>query len=357
MRHDHGGNLRALAAAAGVPEGQILDFSASINPLGLSPRVEAAIRSAIPRVIHYPDPEAALLQSALASYHGLSSDCVLVGNGSTELIYLLARALAPRRALILHPAFSEYEAALELAGSRVERLILAEADGFLPQRSPLISKLAGQELVVLANPGNPTGSLMPAGDLQSLAAASHEAGAVLVADEAFVDFVEEASLKRSLDRFPRLLVLRSLTKFFALPGLRIGYALASPELLGRLRPWKEPWSVNLLAEAAGAAALEDRGYQENSRSLIPSWREALSTGLQKFGALQVFPGAANYLLVKLLDESWTAPALRSALLREGIAIRDCSSFPGLGPQFFRVAARRPEEIQTLLGALERLLGI
>ena len=124
MRHDHGGNLRVLARAAGIPEGQLLDFSASINPLGLSPRVETAIKSAIPKVIHYPDPEAAALQSALASYHGLSPDCVLVGNGSTELIYLLARALAPRRALILHPAFSEYEAALELAGSGIEHLIL-----------------------------------------------------------------------------------------------------------------------------------------------------------------------------------------------------------------------------------------
>ena len=356
MRRDHGGNLRALARAAGIPEGQLLDFSASINPLGLSPRVEAAIKSAIPRVIHYPDPEAALLQSALASYHGLSSDCVLVGNGSTELIYLLARALAPRRALILHPAFSEYEAALELAGARIERLILAEASNFFPDLSTFGSNLAGHELVVLANPGNPTGSLFPAHDLQNLAAAAQEAGALLVVDEAFIDFAEEASLKRSLGRFPRLLLLRSLTKFFALPGLRIGYGLASPELLGRLRPWKEPWSVNALAGAAGAAALEDRGYQENSRSLIPSWREGLSTGLQKFAALQVFPGAANYLLVKLLDESWTARAFGSALLREGIAIRDCSSFPGLGPQFFRVAVRRPEENRILLGALEHFLG-
>ncbi len=356
MRHDHGGNLRALARSAGIPEGRILDFSASINPLGLSPRVEAAIKSAIPRLIHYPDPEAVLLQSALARYHRLSSDCVLVGNGSTELIYLLARALAPRRALILHPAFSEYEAALELAGCRVERLILAEAEDFLPGLSAFISKLAERELVILANPGNPTGSLIPAGDLQGLATAAHEAGAVLVVDEAFVDFVEDASLKHSLDRFPWLLLLRSLTKFFALPGLRIGYALASPELLGRLLPWKEPWSVNGLAEAAGVAALEDRGYQETSRSLIPSWREALVTGLQKFGTLQVFPGTANYLLVKLLDTSWSAPALRSALLRGGIAIRDCSSFPGLGWRFFRVAVRGPEENQILLGALEHFLG-
>jgi threonine-phosphate decarboxylase len=178
----------------------------------------------------------------------------------------------------------------------------------------------------------------------------------LVADEAFIDFVEEASLKTSVDRFPGLLLLRSLTKFFALPGLRIGYGLASPELLVRLRPWQEPWSVNGLAEAAGLAALEDREYQTSSRLLVPRWREALATGFQKFEPVRVFPSAANYLLLKFLEPTLTAPRLRETLLNERIAIRDCSSFPGLGSAYVRLAVRRPEENQTLLRALETLLG-
>ena len=356
MRHDHGGNFRALALATGAPADQILDFSASINPLGLPPRAEAALRGAIPRVVHYPDPEATELQSALAGYLGLSPASVLVGNGSTELIYLMARALRPGRALILHPAFSEYEAALELAGARIERALLSPEDGFVLRPSLIRSRLAEQDLVVLANPGNPTGSLIPADDLLRLLGACHEAGVTLVVDEAFIDFVEEASLKSHLDRFPRLLLLRSMTKFFALAGLRVGYGLASADLLARLLPWKEPWSVNGLAQAAGLAALDDREYREASGLLVPRWREALATGLQKFEALRVFPGAANFLLVESLNESWSAPALGTALLKEGIAIRDCSSFPGLGPRFFRVAVRRPEENQTLLRALWALLG-
>lgn len=345
-----------MALAAGAPGNRILDFSASINPLGLSPNVEAAIRRALPRVVHYPDPEGARLQSALARYHGLPGNSVLVGNGSTELIYLLARALSPRRALIVHPAFSEYEAALELVGARIERVLLSQAEGFSIRSASLRARLAEQDLVMLANPGNPTASLSPTAELLGLVEACQEARVTLVVDEAFIDFVEEASLKRHLERFPRLLLLRSMTKFFALPGLRVGYALGSPDLLARLRSWKEPWSVNALAEAAGLAALEDRDYQASSRLLIPRWREALATGLEKFAPVRAFPSAANFLLLALRGPALSAPGLRAALLRERIAIRDCSSFPGLGPAHVRLAVRRPEENYTLLRALEDLLG-
>lgn len=355
MRHDHGGDLRALAAAAGVPPDQLLDFSASINPLGLSPRVAEAIRAALFSVVQYPDPIASALREALAAYHGLSPDQVLPANGSTELIYLVARALAPRRALILHPAFSEYEAALELVGAQLDHELLDEDHGFLPELPRLLPRLPGSDLVILANPNSPAGSLIPKPDLVTLVAAAQAAGAITVVDEAFVDFVEEASLKKELVHFPRLLLLRSLTKCFALPGLRVGYALGSSHLLARLSGWMGPWSVNALAEAAGIAALSDREYQESSRLLVPRWRENLQSGLQKFGALRVFPGVANYLLVRLPDPGLTAPVLRARLLKERIAIRDCSAFRGLGPAFIRLAVRRPDEQNVLLGAVERCL--
>ncbi|MBI4242106.1 MAG: threonine-phosphate decarboxylase [Candidatus Rokubacteria bacterium] len=355
MRHAHGGDLRRLAMAAGVTPERLLDFSASINPLGLSPAVEAAITEALPAVIHYPDPEAAALREALASYHGLSPEQVLPANGSTELIYLLTRALAPGRSLILHPAFSEYEAALELAGARLEHELLDEDHGFVPELPRLLPRLAGQDLVVLANPNNPAGSLIPKPTLLALAEAAHEAGATLVVDEAFIDFVEEASLKKELAHFPRLVLLRSLTKCFALPGLRVGYALASAELVARLSRWKGPWSVNALAGAAGIAALADREYQERFRLLVPRWREEFQGGLQRFGQLRVFPAVANYLLARLLDPGLSAPVLKARLLRERIAIRDCTSFRGLGPAFIRLAVRRPEEQALLLEALERCL--
>ncbi len=355
MRHDHGGHVRALAAAAGVAPDRLLDFSASINPLGLSPRVADAIRAALPSVVHYPDPTSSALREALAAYHGLSPVQVLPGNGSTELIYLLARALAPRHALILHPAFSEYEAALELVGTRLDHALLDEGHGFVPEVSSLAPRLAGHDLIILANPNNPAGSLIPMPDLLALVEAAEAGGAITVVDEAFIDFVEEASLKTALTRFPRLLLLRSLTKCFALPGLRMGYALGSPELLATLVRWKEPWSVSSLAEAAGIAALEDREYQERLRLLVPRWRVELQSGLERFGGLRMFPGSANYLLVRLLDRDLSAPVLRARLLRERIAIRDCSSFRGLGPAFVRLAVRHPAEHKILLEALEGCL--
>ncbi len=355
MRRDHGGDLRALAVTAGTSPDQLLDFSASINPLGLSPRVDAAIRAALPRVVHYPDPSAWALREALAAYHGLSPDQVLPANGSTELIYLLARVLAPRRALILHPAFSEYAAALELVGAQVDSVLLDEAHGFLPELSRLLPRLAGQDLVILANPNNPAGSLISKPDLLTLVEAAEAAGTTTVVDEAFIDFLEEASLKKDLPHFSRLLLLRSLTKWFALPGLRVGYALASPKVLSRLARWKEPWSVNALAEAAAIAALADEEYREKTRLLVARWREEFKSGLQRFGTLRVFPGVANYLLVRLLDRMLSAPELKARLLRERIAIRDCTSFRGLGAAYVRLAVRRPEEHEVLLNALQRCL--
>ena len=355
MRDDHGGHLRALAAAARAAPEELLDFSANINPLGLSPLVEEAIRTALPSVVHYPDPSASALGGALAAYHGLSHEQVLPANGSTELIYLLARALAPRRALILHPAFSEYEAALELVGAQVDHVLLDEAHGFLPELSGLLPRLAGYDLVILANPNNPAGSLISKPDLRALVGALEAAGASTVVDEAFIDFVEDSSLKQDLAQFPHLLLLRSLTKCFALPGLRVGYALACAELLARLGCWKEPWSVNALAEAAGIAALADRKYQASFRLLVPRWREDLRSRLEKFAQLRVFPGVANYLLVRLLDPGLTASVLKTRLLQERIAIRDCTSFRGLGPAFFRLAVRSPEQHTVMLDALERCL--
>jgi len=356
MKSDHGGNLRALAEASGFSPESILDFSANINPLGLSPRVAQAIRDAISSVAHYPDPEALRLRGALAAHHGLDADQVLSGCGSTELIYLIARALQPKRALILAPAFSEYGAALSSAGAHVEEFVLGEETGFLPDLSSLIPSLPGCDLLVLANPNNPTGSLIGLDALATIVQTCHRHGTMLALDEAFIDFVEESSAKRLLPAFPNLLILRSLTKCFALPGLRVGYLLASPDLLKQLIRFKAPWSVNSLGEAAALAALEDHEYQKQSVTLIRQWRQELADQLRTLPWLKVFSSCANYLMVKLVTQNLDAPTLRAWLLKKGIAIRDCSSFTGLGPAFFRIAVRTPRDNARLLTALKKLFS-
>jgi len=355
MRRDHGGNLRELLGAGDRPAGTMLDLSASINPLGASPQVIRALLEALPSITRYPDPEASALVEALSRYHGVPARHVVAGHGSTELIYLLARALAPRRALVVHPAFSEYEAALEPLGCEVERVVGTGDAGWIPPRDALLERVGQVDLVVLANPSNPTGAPAPPELLEELAAACAEARVSLVVDEAFIDFVEGRSLKSTVPRRPWLGILRSLTKFFALPGLRVGYALLGERLRERVEGWRQPWSVSALAEAAGIAALADSAYRAQTLRVVPAWRAALCAGLEGLGGLRVYPSVTNYLLVSIERPGLTAAALAAALLRDGVAIRSGASFPGLGANHVRIAVPRPEDQQVLFAALARRL--
>ncbi len=344
----HGGDVYHLARTLGVQVADLLDFSANINPLGPPVGVIEAIQGALARLVHYPDPRCLELRRDLARYHGLSPEEVLVGNGSTELIYLVVRALNPARALIVAPAFSEYQKALEVAGVSPAFYLTSEAAGFTLDRWP---EAGGAELVFLANPASPSGAWLPPERLLPWLAAWDAAGTFVVLDETFVDFVEEASVKHHLRDFPRLMILRSFTKFFAIPGLRLGYLLAAPELVARLAAVQEPWSVNILAQAAGRACLQDREYMAQTRSLTARERRYLFQGLQALPGVTPFPSAANYLLARLTLPGWTAPRLRHRLLARGIIIRDAGNFMGLDDRYFRVAVRRREDNDRLLAAL------
>jgi len=349
----HGGDVYEIARQLGVPLAELLDFSANLNPLGWPVSVAAAIQEALGQLVHYPDPRCLELRRDLAAYHGLAPEEILVGNGSTELIYLVARALGISRALIVAPAFSEYERALKAARLPFEFYLTSEAHAFTLSGSPTELKA---DLVILANPASPSGALLGPGELLPWLTHWQDSGALVLLDEAFIDFVEEASLKTHLRRFPRLLILRSFTKFFAIPGLRLGYILGAPEVLAGLEAVKEPWSVNTLAQAAGRACLKDKDFMERTRVLVSEERERLFQALRVFQGLKPFPGAANYLLVKLLLSGWTAGRLRERLLAYGLIIRDASNFVGLDERFFRVAVRRREENNRLLAALTDCLG-
>jgi threonine-phosphate decarboxylase len=349
----HGGDVYHLARALGVRVADLLDFSANINPLGYPPGVAEAVQAALPDLVHYPDRRCFELRQDLARYHGCDPEEVLVGNGSTELIFLVARALHPARALIVAPAFSEYQEALEAAGVPHEFHLTEEAEGFTLEGLP---EARGAELVFLANPASPSGVLLQPERLLSWLEYWDAAGVSVALDEAFIDFVEEASLKNSLRRFPRLIILRSFTKFFAIPGLRLGYLLAAPEMIARLTALQEPWSVNSLAQAVGRACLQDLDYMARTRSLVRAERQHLLEGLRALSGLTPFPGEANYLLVKITQPGWTAQTLRERLLPRGIIIRDASNFKGLDQRYFRMAVRRREDNDRLLAALAACLG-
>lgn len=356
MRADHGGNVRVLAEEAGLPAAAILDWSANINPFGLPPRVRAALLQGMESIVHYPDPDAINLRESLAAFHGLPRESVLVGNGETELIYLTAQAFRPKRALAVVPAFSEYAHALELVDCQIESFRLSEASSFLPDTDSVLSALEGCDALVLANPNNPTGSLIDPANLLTVVEACEERGIFCVLDEAFIDWVEPHSLKAHAARARNLLVLRSLTKFYALPGLRVGYAIGHADRIALLRRWQPTWSVNALAQVAGVAAIEDTNYREQSLEVIPRIREAFRSSLATINGIRVFPSEANFLLLKLTAPGWNGPTLRAALLAKGMAVRETSSFEGLGPLYLRVAVRLPEENARLVEVLKGLLG-
>jgi threonine-phosphate decarboxylase len=348
----HGGDVYHLARTLGVELADLLDFSANINPLGFPPGLTAAVQEALREIVHYPDRRCLKLRAALAAFHRLTPEEILVGNGSTELIYLAARALKPQRGLIVTPAFSEYEHALALARVPMAFHPTAESHHFTLQEIP---ELQPRDLVFLAHPASPSGVLLDPELFLRVAARVEAAEAYLLLDEAFVDFVEAASLKHHLSRFPRLMILRSFTKFFGIPGMRLGFLLGAPKLVARLSGAQEPWSVNTMAQAMGVACLADQDYMTRTRSLIAREREFLLHRLAALPGLSPFPSVVNYLLVKLTRPEMTAAVLRERLLAHRIVIRDASNFRGLDECFFRLAVRSREENERLLAALSQCL--
>lgn len=352
---NHGGTVFASARSLGIAPEELLDFSANINPLGPAPGVREAVCSGFEKVLHYPDRESFELRQALAGVHRVTIDNLVVANGSTELIYLLPRLLPGARGLIIAPAFSEYSRALAQAEWQTEHLILSPDDGFALSLGKLAEKLAeGFDLLFLCNPANPTGAILPLSVIREVQRLCRDAGTFLVLDEAFMDFREGESAKGLIAESGGGIVLRSMTKFFAIPGLRLGYGIGHVDVIRQCADQLEPWSVNTPAQIAGVASLADAGYRERTVRSVSTERAALAQGLADLPGLAPFPSAANYLLVEMRN-GFTAAELKSRLLDKRILIRDCSNYRGLDGRYFRVAVRSKEENRRLLDALGEVL--
>ncbi|HEY3366327.1 MAG TPA: threonine-phosphate decarboxylase CobD [Symbiobacteriaceae bacterium] len=354
MKDIHGGNIWAAARATGRPPGDWLDFSASINPLGAPPWVRAAARAALGQVAHYPDPECAGLASAAAARYGLDPACIRFGNGAAELIHLLVAALAPKAGLVLAPTFSRYAAALRQAGAAVTEL---DAWPDPPSAAALAGWMASAPdpaVIFLCNPNNPTGRLLPPELLQ---AALAQERVWVVVDEAFLDFVPGADSLLSLaGRHPRLVVLKSLTKLYAIPGLRLGWLAGPPGLVARLRQLQVPWSVNGPAAAAGLAALTgpESDWTERTQRAVVRGRATAFRRLAPLASwLQPQPSDCNYYLVRLTGVTGTT--LQERLLPHGILVRICSGFSGLSDEYLRLAVRPSGETARLANALAAVL--
>ncbi len=353
MEIEHGGNLTYLASVSGLPAENILDFSANINPLGLPEWFRSVVSAALGSVVNYPDPACTKLVAAIADRYAAEPGEVVVGNGSTEILHLIPRALGLGRAVIPVPCYSDYLSSAAHAGMQIETIVLEEREGFALDFDKLEAKLHGNELVYLCNPNNPTGVLHDSKALRRVA--SRNPSTLFLMDEAFGDFVEGME-SLTVGRPENVIVLLSLTKVYAIPGLRLGCAVADPSVVRKIRRMQPPWSVNTIAQAVGEAALRDIDYVERSRRLVREQRLSLEAELNSISALTVYPGTANFLLIRIDRTGFDAGLLAQRMLQEGIAIRVCDNFQGLDKRFFRVAVRTSEENLRLSSSLKKTLG-
>ena len=356
---DHGGQRSAAARWFGLSPDRLTDFSANINPLGVPPEVQRALRAHLGAVTHYPDSTGEALCRRLADRHGLEAEHMLLGNGSVQLIYLIARALHLGRALIPVPTFSEYERALAVCGGAVVRYLLHEERGFRLHASHIRRQLHGIDSLSVCNPNNPTGRMLPKRELLQLARDCEEQGIWLVVDEAFMDFVEGGeglSMVQEVRTFSHLVVLRSFTKIYAFPGLRLGYLVAHPSLIERIRFVQEPWSVNTLALVAGETALRCQGFVETTRRMVRSERRRLYRALCGVSGIRSFPSVANFLLCKLTRPGVNATMVWQYLGELGMLIRKGAPFRGLDDRFFRIAVRTRWENERLIRALREVMA-
>lgn len=355
---EHGGNIWQAKREYGLEVNQILDFSANINPLGFPKSLKRIISQNIEKLDTYPDPECSILKIKLAKSIGLLPENLLIGNGSVELIYSIVKALSPKSVLIPTPTFSEYEKTAKLNKAKFIFLPSNEKENFKINLKKLLTSASGVDLVFLCNPNNPTGFLFLKDKLMTVLSACKKKDWILVCDEAFIDFVKDGqniTLLKEVTKVKKLLVLRSFTKFFALPGLRIGYLAADKRLIDKISPYQPPWSVNILAQQVASEIIKDEDYIRRNKEFIFKEREFLFKELEKIKNLQAFPPSANFILCRLKKVGFNSTVLSKKLGKLGILIRDCSNFQGLDNHYFRVAVRKREENLKLLASLKKVL--
>ncbi len=351
MELQHGGNIYDGSLEHFRREGTLLDFSANINPLGIPEGVRRAVTEALDQAVHYPDPLCRRLKGALSEYHKVPEDFLICGNGGADLIYRLAYALRPKRALLTAPTFSEYEEALKQTGTE---LLFYRMGADLEVREDILERMEeGPDVMFLCNPNNPTGLLTDQGLLDRILKTAERLGIFLVLDECFLDFTgqEERSLIAKTGEYAHLFILKSFTKMYAMPGIRLGYGISGCKaLLEGMERAGQCWGVSVLASEAGIAALKERAYKEKAVALVREERRRLKEKLECQG-LQVWDGQADYLFFR-------APGitdLYERLLPEGILIRRCGNYRGLDGEYYRVAVKTREENVRLAEAMERAL--
>lgn len=347
----HGGNIYDEELQNQSAKTGLLDFSANINPLGMPERVKRAVLEALEKAQHYPDPLCRSLKKALAAEHNVPERFLICGNGGADLIYRLAYGLRPRRALLTAPTFAEYEEALKQVGT--ECLYYRMDEDYEVRDSILDQMNEAPDILFLCNPNNPTGLLVDQGLLLRILEKAEEKGIYLVLDECFLDFTgqEERSLIQRTKEYSRLFILKSFTKMYAMPGIRLGYGICGDRtLLDRMEASGQCWGVSVLASEAGLAALQEKEYKEAAVALVQRERSFLKNELRKLG-VRVWDGQADYLFFRAPQVT----DLYERLLPHGILIRRCGNYRGVDADCYRAAVKDHDSNERFLRAMKQVL--
>ena len=340
QKFEHGGQIYNADGTAD----DWLDFSANINPLGLSEKIKQVLIENIGGVVNYPDPNATELKKAISSRYEVQLENLILLNGAAEFFYLYLNVKRPRSVLIPVPSFSEYERAARAANAEVEYFFTRAEENFKIDAEKLLAQDA--DCLIIGRPQNPTGALISLDEIKLLARKFD-----MLIDESFIDFLSAESARALLSE--KISVVQSLTKIFAIPGLRLGFAVADKNLAAKLNLAKDVWNVNFLAQKAGAVALSDENFLKETRAWLTAEQKFFVERLRNLG-VKVFKPAANFVLIKL-DSQEIASRLLKNLKQRKILVRNCANFAGLDGRFLRLAIRSRAENLKLLNAMEAIL--
>ena len=359
--HFHGSDLEKIEDIYGIKKEDITSFSANVNPLGISPLLRDTLSRHVDAITSYPDRDYTKLRKSICDYTGAQFENIIVGNGSTELISLFIQSTHPKKALILGPTYSEYEREITLEGGHTLYYPLKEENDFQMNVDDFCHQLNDSiDLLVLCNPNNPTASAITKKEMRKILDTALQYGMFVMVDETYEEFAPDAANMSSIpltNNYTNLIVLRGISKFFAAPGLRLGYAVTgNPDLLKHINTKKNPWTINSLAEIAGCIMFSDKEYIEKTKNLITTEHERMTNELSKLDTVKVYPSCTNFILVKILKEEVTSEMMFDHCIKKGLMIRDCSTFPFLDNSYIRFCLMSPEKNTELLEAMKELLA-
>ena len=334
----------------------IIDFSVNINPLGVPISLKEKLKASIDNLVDYPEIDGEKGKQALSDKLSISKDNIILGNGATELIYLFSKTFKPKQVLIVEPTFTEYERSLALNGSSINHFDTLEQDDFKIDLDRLETQIQiiKPDLLVVCNPNNPTGIFTHSCELKPLLDKMKQINGMVFIDESFIDFTDKDSYITLIEDYD-IFLLRSMTKIYAVPGLRIGYGLASGTIIEQLNKYKEPWTINSMALESVELLLNDLDYKRKTEEWYKKEKEQLKTELKNISELKVYDSEANFFLCKLKNAS--SKVLRDYLENKGIYIRTCEDFHGLDDSFIRLAVRTREENTILLKELRQYFKV